>query len=296
MKPRPTVVMRAHNDMPLLGQTLAALARQDRSFELIAFDNASNDGGRELLERHADRVFHVPQGEYIPGRVLNRAMQDNAAPVVVFLNADCEPLSPRWLSSMLSPFEDPHVGAVFGRQLPRADCSPLAAFDTEQAYGDGSRQEAWRNCFSMANCAVRRSLWEMMPFNETLRYSEDIAWSWEVRKSGIEIRYIPEAAVYHSHNYSDEQWRQRQYGEGKAEAAIFPWSPWQRSFFRYSLLPTARQVVRDICHCVTKLEWSGLFGIPGYRYAQMTGRRQGFLCGLRESDSSAHSQPAMEVL
>jgi rhamnosyltransferase len=291
-----TIVIRSHNDLPLLQRTLSALTGQDAAFELIAFDNASEDGGFELLEQYAKRVFDVPAGSYVPGRVLNRAMLEASSDIVVFLNADCEPFDSKWLSSLLKPFDNPRVGAAFGRQLPRPDCSPLAAKDTEATYGDGSGQEKWRHCFSMANCAIRRSLWQAVSFSETLSYSEDIAWSWEIRKSGFDIRYVPEACVFHSHNYSNKQWRKRQYGEGRAEATIFTWSAWQRSFLRYSLLPTVRQVGRDVLHCLSNRKWSGLLDIPSYRLAQMLGRREGFLVGLREAEATPQWAHSVESL
>jgi len=38
------VILRSHNDMPLISHTLAMLARQNLPFHLIALDNESTDG------------------------------------------------------------------------------------------------------------------------------------------------------------------------------------------------------------------------------------------------------------
>lgn len=288
------IAMRSRNDIAHLGSTLRALAMQAQPFNLISFDNASTDGSRELVSTTASRIVDVPDGAYIPGRVLNRAMAESTSDIVVFLNADCEPFDENWLASLLQPFQDPRVGATFGRQLPRPDCLPLAAFDTEATYGDGSRQAVWRHCFSMASCAVRRSAWEQVQFDESLSYSEDIAWSWNLRQAGWSIEYVAESCVYHSHNYSREQWKKRQYGEGRAEAQIFSWSAWQSTFLRYSLLPFAKQVMRDLRHCMEHRQWAAITSIPGYRYAQMVGRRRGFLDGRRKSDHQTASNKLVE--
>lgn len=282
-----TVVMRCHNDMPLLDRTLTALNAQTQLSTLIAFDNASTDGSRELLEAVADEVHHVVEGQYVPGRVLNSATRVAKTEIVVFLNADCEPIGEDWLKTLIAPFADRRVGATFSRQRPRRDCHPLAARDTESAYGDGSQQGAWRHCFSMASCAIRRSLWVETAFDESLGYSEDIAWSLAIRRAGWHIQYVADSVVYHSHNYSNAAWRKRQFGEGKAEARIFSWSQWQRSFLRYSLLPLCRQMLRDARYCVSIRAWRGLAAIPDYRMAQMAGRRQGLLEGLREQRGKA---------
>jgi GT2 family glycosyltransferase len=277
-----TIVMRAHNDMPLLAQTLASLRQQTVLWRLLGFDNASDDGSRELLRSHAYRVLHVPAGEYVPGEVLNRGMQESTSDIVVFLNADCEPVDEKWLENLLKPFRDPEVAAVFGRQMPRPDCLPLAALDIEQTYGEGAHQQKWRHCFSMASSAVRRSAWMRIPFDERLQYSEDIGWSWQIRQAGYKIQYAARSRVYHSHNYTARQWHKRQYGEGKAEACIFEWSNWQRSFLRYSFLPFLRQMTGDIRYSIQTHRWEGLLASPSYRLAQMVGRRKGFLAGLEE--------------
>jgi len=295
MMPSVTVVMRARNDMPLLAETMAALASQNGSFAFIAFDNASCDGTRELLERYADRVLDVAEGSYVPGAVLNRAMQIATSDIIVFLNADCAPLDEDWLQPLVAPFDDPNVAATFSRQLPRPGCFPLAARDTEATYGDGSRQAAWRNCFSMASCAVRRSVWEALPFDEALAYSEDIAWTWAVREAGYEIRYVASSRVYHSHNYTNEQWRKRQFGEGKAEAVIFHWTWWQRSLLRYSIFPMIMQVLRDFRYCVSTAGLRALMHSPVYRFHQIKGRRLGFLAGLAEVGAQAESHQASET-
>lgn len=278
---KPTLVMRAHNDMPLVAQTLAMVARQDQPFELIVFDDGSTDGTRQEVGKYTDRVFPVPGEVYIPGRVLNRGMELAQSERVVFLNADCTPQDERWLASLLAGFAGERVAAVFGRQVPRAGCWPLYARDLEETYGDGSRQRRWRHCFSMAASALRRSVWERLRFDERLRYSEDIDWTWRARRQGYEIRYVPDAVAAHSHNYSLRQFYRRQFGEGQAEALIFDWSPWQQSFFRYSLLPGARQVLSDWGYCLSRGEVGFALRAPALRLAQLLGRRAGFKTGLR---------------
>ena len=269
--------------MPLIGKTLEALHRQDHPFRLIALDNESTDGTREELLKYTDAIETIPRGTYVPGRVLNRGMALSAGELVVFLNSDCTPQHQEWLRNLLQGFETDRTAAVFGRQIPRPDCHPLLAKDTEDTYGDGARQQSWRHCFSMAASAIRRSVWQDMPFREEIQYSEDIDWTWRARQQGWNIRYVPDAVVMHSHNYTLRQFYRRHYGEGKAEAAIFDWSPWERSFVRYSLLPCIRQVVDDIRYSLAR----GLFGAaafsPALRLAQMLGRRKGFLAGLKES-------------
>ena len=274
-----SVVMRSHNDMPIVAETLRRLQTQRRPFVLVAFDNASTDGTLEEIRKYTDRIHHVPAGAYVPGRVLNQAMAATDGEFVVFLNSDCTPRDDCMLDALLAGFANEKVAAVFGRQMPRPDCRPLMVKDTEETYGDGSRQRFWRHCFSMAVSAIRRPVWERLPFKEDLAYSEDIDWTWRARGCGYEIRYAAGARVTHSHNYTLRQFYQRYFGEGRAEARIFEWSPWERSLVRYSLLPYLRQVASDWKYCAVNLQAGEALYSPVLRMAQMAGRRRGF-CSL----------------
>lgn len=282
---KPWVIMRARNDMPLVADTLAMLRRQSMPHRLAVFDNASVDGTREAAAAQADLIIDVPEGAYVPGRVLNQAMEATDGDTVAFLNSDCTPLDANWLARLLSGFDvsdPPRVAAVFGRQLPRPDCLPLFARDTENTFGDGRLQRNWKHCFSMASSAIRRSVWRERNFNEAIQYSEDIEWTWAVRQMGFEIRYVAASQVYHSHNYTLKQWYRRQLGEGRADARIFDWPPWERSWPRYSLLPCVRQIMSDLKYCLRAGQAGAACQSPLLRGAQMLGRRRGFAAGWAE--------------
>jgi len=276
-----SLVLRSRNDMPLIRETLRGLRTQGWAFQVFAFDNASTDGTLAEVQAVAHQVVQVPEGGYVPGRVLNHGMRVSTSEIVVFLNSDCTPQHPEWLERLVAGFTDERVAAVFGRQIPRPDCQPLFVKDTEDTFGDGSRQTYWKHCFSMASSAIRRSVWERFPFREDIQYSEDIDWTWRMRQEGYVIRYVPDAVVMHSHNYTPAQFYRRMFGEGQAEARIFTWSPWERFWLRYSLLPLARQVVADVRYGVRHGHWRLLLESPVYRVTQMLGRRAGFLAGLR---------------
>lgn len=278
------VVIRSYNDLHYLKETVAMVLNQRIPADIHVFDNDSTDGSIEFLKGQSVIVHRVPAGTYIPGIVLNRAMElvDPLAPFVVFLNSDCTPLDDRWLDQLIKGFVDSKVAAIFGRQIPRPDCKPLFAKDTEDTFGDGSRQQYWRHCFSMASSAIRRSVWEDMPFNTNITYSEDIDWTWRARQAGYGIVYAKGSKVYHSHNYTIRQFKNRHYGEGRAEAKIFTWKRWEKSLLRYSILPFLRQMKSDWIYSLRNRKFSGLWHSPLLRGAQMIGRRRGFIAGVKE--------------
>ncbi|MCG8457226.1 MAG: glycosyltransferase, partial [Holophagales bacterium] len=269
------------NDGPFVEETLRAVRDQTVPVQIIGFDNDSEDGTRETMLRLADEVVRVPKGTYVPGRVLNKAMIRSRGELVVFLNADCTPHSADWLEHLLEAAGPSDVAAAFSRQLPRPDCHPLEALDTERFYGNGAAPTQARHLFSMASSVIRREVWKSFPFDSSYRFSEDIQWTWRARQRGYRVAYAPSSRAFHSHNYSLKQLYRRQRGEGEAEASIFDWSPWQKSLLRYSVLPWGRQVLRDWEHCARNGHWLEATRSPIYRTVQTLGRRRGFSTALR---------------
>lgn len=278
----PWIIMRCYNDAWIVEETLAGIAGQKMPHRLIVFDNESSDGSVEIIRKFTDNIVNIPKGQYIPGRVLNQAMKQTDGEIIVFLNSDCVPQDEDWLSKLVEGFHDEKVAAVFGRQIPRPECWPLFVKDTEDTFGNGERQKYWKHCFSMASSAIRRSVWQRMPFRDDIQYSEDIDWTWRARQAGYRIVYTPDSIAMHSHNYTLKQFHKRQYGEGKADAGIFSWEPWERTFLRYSLLPFARQVLSDVRYGLGHGQPKACLHSVPLRLTQMLGRRKGFLEGLKE--------------
>jgi rhamnosyltransferase len=277
-----SVVVRTRDDEPFLRDTLESVRRETAAAWLLVM--ANNSENRPLSSdclSLVDQVVSIPDGQYRPGEVLNRAMELTPGEVVVFLNADCVPRKQGWLEALVEPLLTGKVGATFGCQVPRANCYPPLARDTLETFGDGSLQGRWRQCFSMAISAVRRDVWQALPFDAGLRYSEDIAWSAALVAAGFRIEYRAAAVVEHSHNYSLRQFYQRQKGEGEAEASIFAWTRWRSSWIRYTLLPLLRQIWRDTAYCLARRHYPWLVGSLVYRLVGALGRRRGFLQGRR---------------
>ena len=279
--PQTTVVMRSRNEGARVYETLDALRRQTLPYRLVVLDNNSTDGTAAALADAADVMIAIPAGAYVPGRVLNLGAGLAETESIVFLNADCTPEGPDVLEKLHAAVLDADVGAAFGRQVPRTGCHPLQARDTEDAFGDGSGQARFDHFFSMAVSAVRTSTWRKIPFDEALSYSEDIDWSWKVRRSGLEVLYVPGAVARHSHDYTLAQWYRRHRGEGRAEAQIFDWTRWRRSLLRYSALPFLAQVLRDWRYVIPRGHLGSVCYAPIYRLSQALGRRRGFIEGLK---------------
>ena len=283
-QPRVAIAMRSYNDRDVIRGTLEMIGRQTYSnFELWNFDSSSKDGTFEIIQDYNDakRIRQNDSASYNPGKVLNEAVRTVGGDVVVFINSDATPEGEDWLEKLIAPLADPQVGAVYGRQTARPDCRSLFVKDTERAFGDGREAAKWVHFFSMANAAARRDVLERFPFETRVQYSEDIEWSFRLRKAGLDIRYVAAAAATHSHNYTLRQSFKRHFGEGKAEAWIFREGDLNTSFLRYCLLPFGMEVVRDLRWAAEQGSLDAILNTVPLRAAQKWGRWRGLLEGQK---------------
>ena len=274
------IVLRCFNDAGVVGETLdAVFAQEGPSFRVVAIDSGSSDGSVEVLKHYPLELIQIPLGSYVPGKVLNLGMRHGDEPLAAFVNSDCTPQHREWLARLVAPFgPDPKVAAVYGRQVARPDAHPLVAKDYERAFGDGRQAATWRHFFSMASSAIRRSVWEASPFDEAIRYSEDVYWSWQRRREGWKIAYAADSVAMHSHNYTVAEMRKRFAGEGKADAAIYGADLVDASLLRGFLLPCAAEIARDVLWTGRRGAFGAMLQSPLHRLVQKASYRR----GLRE--------------
>jgi len=218
--PLVSIVVRSRNDAAFMRRTLEALRRQRlRDFEILSFDNASTDGTRAILDDYEEvRRFDVPEGAYVPGRVLNRAVGESLGRWIVFNNADAVPLDEGWLEALVEPLRAGRAEAVYARQVCRPDADVWVKMDYARAFGDAAFSAEF---FSMASSAATKAVLEKYPFDDKITYSEDVFWAKGLRAAGVSVAYAPDARAEHSHNYTPSQTRKRFYGEGFADGEIY---------------------------------------------------------------------------
>lgn len=241
------VVVRCRNEMPHTVRTLDALAAQVGVAPRIwFFDSRSTDGSRQEAIARGLNVLDVNPSTYIPGQVLNEAMRVTSSPIVAFVNADAVPLRDDALLRLIEPIiADRSVAAAYGRQRARVDAASRTVADHDRAFGT-TRLDSLRegSFFSMAASAIRRDVWKLISFDETLHFSEDVDWVTRVSPLGFSSTYVPDASFEHSHDYTlRDEWRRRA-GEGNAATYIHHLgspSPW-----RELLRPLAGATRRDV--------------------------------------------------
>jgi len=248
--PLVTIIMRSKNDILYLGKTFEAILKQKfTDFEILNFDSGSEDGSWELIQKYnPDRAWRIKPEDYVPGKVLNDAVNKAEGEIIVFNNSDCIPLNNQWLEKLIAPLlstDKDKISAVFCNQLARPDAFALVRKDNARAFGDGSVSGTWEHFFSLASSAALREKLLKFPFREDLQYSEDVDWAWRMKKINCEVSYVADAKVEHSHNYSFSELKKRFYNEGVAEGQIYAV---RKTFWHGLFFSCLAEIGRDIIY------------------------------------------------
>jgi GT2 family glycosyltransferase len=233
-----TVAIPVLNGGAGLADVLTALRAQrlEGDLEVLVCDSGSTDGSAELARGHGATVIEIEPTQFSHGGTRNLLMQRAAGDHVAFLTQDALPTDERWLSRLLDGFElAGDVGLVFGPYVPRPDASPMVARELTHWFAafapdgrprvdrldEGERDLPARELlgprgfFTDANGCISRDAWQHVPFR-AIPYAEDHALAHDMLRAGYAKVCIPDAAVVHSHDYSELEWLRRTFDETRA--------------------------------------------------------------------------------
>jgi rhamnosyltransferase len=210
-----TVAIPVRNGGADMARCLDAIAKQviDDEVEVLVIDSSSTDGTPALVRERGARVHEIAAPEFHHGRTRNLGAQLAQGEIIVWTTHDAYPDSVEWLARLTAPLRErePDVAGVYGRQIAHHDASPPERYFLDFLYGArprlqraGSVDELTMETtlFSNANSAMPRQLLLDEPFAEDVLIAEDQDWSRRMLLAGRAIRYVPEAAVRHSHPYT----------------------------------------------------------------------------------------------
>lgn len=189
-----SVVIRVRNEGPALRRVLGALKAQHViPLEIIVVDNESSDDSRAIAVEFGVKILDISRADFTYGRALNLGIRRAAGDFICILSAHSLPIGPSFLQNALAPFEDTNVAAVRCLSVTsRAELENWTKFSALEwpVEIETVISRAPVNCASM----IRRSVWEQIPYDETLAAVEDKFWAFQVLQSGYRIRNS--SAVY----------------------------------------------------------------------------------------------------
>lgn len=213
-------------DLQLALESLQALTYAHDRYEIVVVDDGSTD--------NSDQVVHSVQEDF-PGALVylkqsrkgitaarNLGIHRARGDLLVFTDDDCT-FEKDWLQKLISHFDSPKVGAVGGPDRGPLDAPFLARcvdYTTTSLVGTGGvrRKEGLslaryypRGC----NMAVpRRVLEDVGTFDETLAAGEEIDLGHRIRQAGYQLKYAPEALVWHKRRGTIKGFLQQMFTRG----------------------------------------------------------------------------------
>ncbi len=209
-----SIVILTKNGEKTIDKCLGAIFKQkyNEEFEIIVIDSGSTDSTLSIIQKYPVILKTIPPQEFHHARTRNLGRSLAKGEIVVYLSQDAEPLSDDWLYELTKSLcDDSKICAVYGKQIPRKDSSPLNDFRMRWLYGDElnvkeisekSNFKRQQLSFSNANSATRKEVLERFPFRKDISFAEDIDFSSRALLAGYKIAYAPKAAVYHAHDYT----------------------------------------------------------------------------------------------
>lgn len=269
------LVVRCFNEEAHIGRLLTGVEQQThRPDQVILVDSGSTDATLAIASNFGVDIVSVSPDRFSFGHALNVGLGQADAEVCVFASAHVYPVYDSWIERLVAPFADETVALTYGRQT----------IPPEGRLSEGRLLNHWFPTTSVprqanpfcnnANAAIRRSVWEDIPYDESLTGLEDLDWARKAIDAGHVLSYVAEAPIVHVHDENFDQVRNRYRREAIAHKAIYEEQhvSWKGAMkmFTVNALGDLREARR-----------SGSLGhhareIVGFRAAQFLGTYQGF--------------------
>jgi rhamnosyltransferase len=188
------------------GLTLQGIAPE----QVLIVDSSSTDDTRRKAVEAGYRLIVIPRSQFGHGKTRQMASKQVPwAETLIYMTQDACPVGEGSFERLVEVFDDPKIGAAYGRQVARTEASAIERharlfnyspssyvrdFASREEYGFGA------TFFSNTFAAYRaRALEGVGGFRRDALVSEEVSVAARMLMSGWKIAYCAEAAVMHSH-------------------------------------------------------------------------------------------------
>lgn len=200
--------------------------------QIHVIDSSSTDGTPELARAAGYRVLSIARSEFNHGGTRQAAAELlQPVDILVYLTQDAV-LNDDAIVRLVRPFEDPSIGATFGRQLPRIGAGPIESHARSFNYPAESRVRTlaardalgFKAIFCSNSFAAYRTsaLSAVEGFPRDVIVSEETVVFARLLLRGWKTAYVADAVVHHSHYYPYKEEFRRYFDVGVLHARE-PW-------------------------------------------------------------------------
>ncbi len=218
-----SLVIRCCNEERHIGRLLSGILEQTvENIEIIIVDSGSTDATLSIASRYPVQILHIDPEEFSFGRSLNAGCRAASHEFIVMASAHVYPVYRDWLENLLAPFDDPQVALVYGKQRG-AESTRYSEHQVFAAWFPDKSTKCQDHPFcNNANAAIRTSVWQSIPYDETLTGLEDLDWARRAMEAGFKVAYAADADIVHIHSERYRQIYNRYRREAIALKRIFP--------------------------------------------------------------------------
>ncbi len=194
------------------GQASALIRQTLQPDAVLVIDSSSTDDSLGPYAELGALIKVIDPATFNHGATRQQGVELLKTDVIVFLTQDAILAEPVALQRLLDCFEDPAIGAAYGRQLPRSGAGPIEAHARLFNYPALGRTKTLEDratlgiktvFISNSFAAYRRSdLMAVGGFPSNLIMGEDTCVAAKMLMAGKKMGYCADALVFHSHDYS----------------------------------------------------------------------------------------------
>jgi len=209
-----TVIVPTLNASSIWSRFVQALKEQQvPPSRIVIIDSSSGDRTADLAKREGFRLLEIERSTFNHGGTRQWAADlESDAEILVCLTQDAILANSNSLQNLISTFDDPSIGAAYGRQLPRPGAGPIESHARYFNYPGQSGVRTLKdrellgfkaifisNSFAAYRCGALKAVGG---FPTNTIFGEDTVVAARLLLAGWKIAYVAEATVYHSHSYS----------------------------------------------------------------------------------------------
>lgn len=272
-----SLVIRTYNEERHIGRLIDGIEHQKLpegvSVEIIVVDSGSTDSTVSIASHMGAKIVPIKKEDFTFGRALNIGCDAATGDILVLASAHVYPVYSDWIEKMVLPFSDPNVASVYGRQIGNQVTKYSEHQVFKKWFPEESNYEQDTPFCNNANCAIRKTLWEDLHYDEDVTGLEDLDWAKKIIKKGYHLAYEAEAVIVHVHEETPQKVRNRYMREAIALKSIMPEVHF--NFFDFLRILTTN-AISDWIHAfrdgVFFREWKDIWS---FRYNQFYGTYRG---------------------
>ncbi|MDF9795207.1 rhamnosyltransferase [Catalinimonas alkaloidigena] len=200
MMKKASIIIRSFNEEEHIAKLLSGILAQDyQNYEIILVDSGSTDATVSIAFHYPVKIISIRPEEFSFGYALNKGCAEASGEVLVFGSAHVYPVYTDWLRELVKPFNNDDVGLVYGKQRGNEQSQYSEHQVFAKWFPEVSDQNQLHPFCNNANAAIRRSLWQIIPYDESLTGLEDLDWARKVKAIGYKIVYSAKAEIIHVH-------------------------------------------------------------------------------------------------